>query len=124
MSAAAAEIDDLTEYFFDDISRSSLSEMVTCNPKRRLTPNDTDHCAHAVLNMANLASAADWSVDHAPWRQAVFDLSKSLTLPRSTVEERLRSLLQQHQEDWRSFLQQLPWSSWIVQSAQEVCRAC
>lgn len=124
VSAAAAEIDDLTDYFFDDISRSSLSEMVTCNPKRQLTPNDTDHCAHAVLNMANLASAADWSVDHAPWRQAVFDLSKSLTLPRSTVEERLRSLLQQHQEDWRSFLQQLPWSSWIVQSAQEVCRAC
>ena len=124
VSVAAAGIDDLTDYFFADISRSSLSEMITCNPRRPLTSNDTDHSAHAVLNMAYLASVAEWPEDHAPWRQAVFDLSKSLNQPRATVEENLRDLLRQHQQEWRAFLRQLPWSSWIVQSAQEVRSAC
>ncbi len=121
VSAAAAGVHDPTEYFFADLSRSTIESMVTCQPKRPVGSNDTDHCAHAVLNMGNFAAVAKWPRSHSSWQQGVFDLSRSVGDAPAVVEEDLKSLVLQHRDDWHSFLRQLPAESWIAQSAQEVC---
>jgi hypothetical protein len=80
---------------------------------------DLEVAVMAVLDLANLARAADFPADHPDIVRSSLELAEVLRMDTSAVRAQMGILLTTHKAEWTDFLGRLSSRSWLVQLAQE-----
>lgn len=83
-----------------------------------ITENDRSLARWGIFSHAHLAELHHSSADDARYRLVKFDLCQSEGLAVEEVERNLSSFLQQHHDEWMTFLRSLPENSWVRQVAR------
>lgn len=105
-------------YLWNNLSVDKLADAVEGLPIRNgTTKNDRDIALGGVLSHTQLAQFADELDGSATFLQAVYELSRAVQLDEKSTSDRLKRLLVQHRQEWRTFLAALPAHSWVRQYA-------
>lgn len=105
-------------YLWNNLNVDNLADAVEglpiCNGT---TKNDRSIALGGVLSHTQLAQFADELDGSATFMQAVYELSRAVQLDEKSTSAKLKRLLVQHRQEWRTFLAALPAHSWVRQYA-------
>lgn len=117
-NAGLASIHSEHRYLWNNLNADKLADAVEGVPIHHgTTKNDQDIALGGVLSHTQLAQFADELDGGAAFLQAVYELSRSLRLDETSTSDKLKRLLVQHRQEWRTFLAALPTHSWVRQYA-------
>jgi hypothetical protein len=103
------EADD--QYFLANMTASSLEAGVCSDAGRKVSKNDHDIAAHAVMGMESLARFGDGPADDLMIKKNLLDAFPPQEF--DDAEKRLRKLLSAHRAEWTHFKQSVSDKSWV-----------
>jgi 7-cyano-7-deazaguanine synthase in queuosine biosynthesis len=102
-----------SNYYWEDLSASSLEKVVCSDARRQISDNDRDIAVHAVLSMEELARQGDLPANDSRIEKAFVDAVGDLQKQDSEIENPLVRLLSAHKNEWRAYTGSLGANSWI-----------
>lgn len=96
-------------YFWKDLR---ASELQACRGSVQTTKTDREVATYAILDIENLARVA---VDKPGMvvATAMHEIAQALGLHSDQIEKNFKDLINAHSDEWRTFIERLPESSWL-----------
>lgn len=118
-AAVAANIQDETEYLYQDLSQPTMGASLMKGVARpRSFKAFEDLASNGIRSMTRLAELADQPNAIGLWTESA-NIAEALSRPVSEVHDQLTSFLERHASQWRTFLDSCGNASWVTSMARE-----